>query len=220
MKRFVAAIAASSLLAACASAVPTIRFAPDASSAATGKTLVSVDQDAPGFTPFEAAGAAFGAIGGLAMASAASTFAQQNGIVDPAPAIEARLKAKLAQTYSATSGETVSMKGVKEATPYPKREGVLFVDAKTYFWQYIYFSFDWGHYAVQYNVLIQLVDGGTGKVLGQYDCKKKSHEDPKGAPTKEELLANKSELLNKLLTTMADACASEFEAEVLAPAAT
>ncbi len=97
-----------------------------------------------GFAPFEAAGAAFGAIGGLAMASAATTFAQQNGIVDPAPAIEARLKAKLAQTYSATSGETISMKGVKEATPYPKRDGVLFLDAKTYFWQYIYFSFDRG----------------------------------------------------------------------------
>lgn len=84
MKRFVAAIAASSLLAACATAVPTIRFAPDASSAARYKTLVSVDQDAPGFAPFETAGAAFGANGGLAMASAATTFARQNGIVDPA----------------------------------------------------------------------------------------------------------------------------------------
>lgn len=181
---------------------------------------MSVDQDAPGFTPFEAAGAALGAIGGLAKASAATTFAQQNGMVDPAPAIAARQKAKLAQTCSATTGEIISMKGVKEATPYPKRDGALFLDAKTYFWQSIYFSCDWGHYAVQYNVLIQLVDGGTGKVLGQYDCRKQSHEDPRGAPSKEELLANTSELLNKLLTTMAEACASEFEAEVLAPSAT
>lgn len=219
MIRSVAAVAASCLVAtACASAPQTIKLAPESVSLA-GKSLVSVDQDVPGFTPFEPAGAAFGAIGGLMMASAAATFAQQNGIVDPAPIIEESVKTKLASQYSTLSGDTLNLKGAKEGTPYPKRDGVLFVDAKTTYWQYVYFPMDWGRFKVQYNALVQLVDGESSKVLGQHFCVKESHTDSKSAPTKDQLLANRSELLNTLLVQMAQSCAADVNTNVLgAPA--
>ena len=153
------------------------------------------------------------------VAAAAEKFAQEHDIADPAPLIEERLKATLIQKYNSTAGETLDLMTAKDGTPYPKRDGVLFVDAKTTWWQYVYFPLDWGRFKVQYNAIVQLVDGESSKVVGQHFCAKESHTESKDAPTKDELLANKSELLNKLLVKMAEICSAEFNANVLgAPA--
>ena len=219
MKRSAFAAAALSLVVtACASAPEIIKLAPEDGATLAGRALVGVAQKAPGFTPFEPAGAAFGALGGLAMAAAAEKFAQEHDIADPAPLIEERLKATLTQKYKSTAGETLDLMTAKDGTPYPKRDGVLFVDAKTTWWQYVYFPLDWGRFKIQYNALIQLVDGPSSKVVGQYFCVKESHTESGTAPTKDQLLANKSALANELLQKLAGECAAEFETNVLAPA--
>lgn len=210
-----AAIVLSLLVSGCVSAPETIKMTPDDGATLTGRALVGVAQKAPGFTPFEPAGAAFGAIGGLAMAAAAEKFAQEHNIADPAPLIEERLKATLAQKYQSNVGETLDLMTAKDGTPYPKRDGVVFVDAKTTFWQYVYFPLDWGRFKIQYTALVQLVDGPSSKVVGQYFCVKESHTDSATAPTKDQLLANKSALANELLQKMAGECATEFEKNVL-----
>lgn len=210
-----AAVVLSLLVSGCVSAPETIKMTPDDGATLTGRALVGVAQKAPGFTPFEPAGAAFGAIGGLAMAAAAEKFAQEHNIADPAPLIEERLKATLAQKYQSNVGETLDLMTAKDGTPYPKRDGVVFVDAKTTFWQYVYFPLDWGRFKIQYTALVQLVDGPSSKVVGQYFCVKESHTDSATAPTKDQLLANKSALANELLQKMAGECATEFEKNVL-----
>jgi hypothetical protein len=218
MLRRASAIAVFCLIVqGCASAPAVIKLAPEHSTGLTGRALVGVAQKPPGFTPFEPAAAAFGAFGGLAMAAAAEKFAQENGIVDPAPLIEERVKASLAQAHGSSIGETLDLMAAKDGTPYPKRDGVLFVDAKTTYWQYVYFPLDWGRFKVQYNALVQLVDGPSSQVLGQYFCVKESHTDSATAPTKDQLLANNSALVNELLQKMAIECATEFETAVLTP---
>lgn len=210
-----AAVVLSLLVSGCVSAPETIKMTPDDGATLTGRALVGVAQKAPGFTPFEPAGAAFGAFGGLAMAAAAEKFAQEHNIADPAPLIEERLKATLAQKYQSNVGETLDLMTAKDGTPYPKRDGVVFVDAKTTFWQYVYFPLDWGRFKIQYTALVQLVDGPSSKVVGQYFCVKESHTDSASAPTKDQLLANKSALANELLQKMAGECATEFEKNAL-----
>ena len=167
-------------------------------------------------TPMRASSAAFGAIGGLAMASAARTYATAHGVVDPATHIETQLTALLQSRYGVqTVGDRLDMSAVRERTDYPINANVLYVDAKTYMWMQRYFSSNWGRFRIDYSTLIQIIDGATGRAVAQYDCRKSTPETPDNAPTLEELEANNGALMNQMLVQMADQCLAEFVATSL-----
>ncbi|WP_156767666.1 hypothetical protein [Candidatus Viadribacter manganicus] len=209
-------IALACMIGGCATSVETISVNNAGMSAYQNRTLVAVTQAAPGMTPMRASSAAFGAIGGLAMASAARNYASEHGVVDPATHIETQLTALLQSRYGIqTVGDRLDMSAVTERTDYPINSDLLYVDAKTYMWMQRYFSSNWGRFRIDYSTLIQIIDGATGRAVAQYDCRKFMPETPDDAPTLEELEANNGALMNQMLMRMADECLAEFAATSL-----
>lgn len=219
IKQMTAVGACAMALTACASAPKTIAFDPAAVASLNQRTLVPVMQEAPIFMPMRPEGAAFGAIGAIAMMAEGEGYAQRNGIVDPSLALEAHLTERMQAIYHLPAADSLNMRGAVAGTPYPTDASRLYVDAKVYNWGYIYFPFAWDRYKVNYSVMIHLVDGATGGVVGQYNCVKTSHDKADDAPKLGDLHLNGAALMNQLLTTMADECAAEFEAAVLNGAA-
>lgn len=213
-----AAAVCALLLSACVTPAETISFSAEQASALNGRTMVPLTQAPPDYMPMRASAAAFGALGGLAMAAEARTFAEEHGIVDPASRIEDRLMTALGERYGLAGGQRLDFTTAEEGTTYPQDSNALYVDAKTYTWMESYFPANWGRFRIYYNVVIQLIDGATGQPVGQLDCKKVSHQSAENAPALEELDANNSALRNELLAEMALACATEFETIVLGPA--
>ncbi|GAA0653804.1 hypothetical protein [Brevundimonas lenta] len=211
--RFVAIAVSALALSACAGP-KTIPL--DASHLAVQeRALVPVTQEAPIFMPMRASRAGFGMVGALAMIKEGETYAVENGIVDPSAELEARIQARMQEKFGARLGQRLDFTGAPAGTPYPVDAGSLYVDAKVYGWGYSYFPTDWTHFRVNYGVMIHLVDGAAGTVIGQYNCNKYSHTDSKTAPTLDQLLENNSALMNSTLKSMAEACAAEFDAQVL-----
>lgn len=215
MFRSVAAfLLALTLLSGCAGG-PTMKISPEALNALSGRTIVGADSSAPAFMHMTPAHGMFGGAGYILSASQADEFTRANGIVDPSPGIETRVKATLARLGSGQEGASVSLASTGGKVIYPKLPATLIVDARTTDWQYIYLPFDWGRYQVLYRSHTQLIDGETGNVKGEHHCFLRSPEDGKGAPTEPELLLNGSALLNSTLAKLADQCAAQFEKEVL-----
>lgn len=216
MKSTIIMLAMAACLLGCATSVETLSADNAAMSGYQNRTLVSVTQVPPGMTPMRASSAAFGAIGGLAMASAARTYAAEHGVVDPATHLETELTALLQSRYAISSvGERLDYSQATESADYPINPDVLYVDAKTYMWMQRYFSTNWGRFRIDYNTLIQIIDGATGRPIAQYDCRKSMPATPDEAPTLEELEANNGARMNEMLAAMADECLSEFVATSL-----
>ncbi|RZJ28010.1 MAG: hypothetical protein EON85_09960 [Brevundimonas sp.] len=221
IQRIIMIAAAAASLAACASANKTIAFDAAAVGPAEGRALVPVTQQPPGFMPMRASRAGFAMAGAFVMIAEGKTFAQENGIVNPATAIEDRLTAGMRERYGYRAGERLDMTGAVDGAPYPTAPGALYVDVKTTNWGFSYLPTNWARYRVNYMSVFQLVDGATNTVVGQYVCNKTSHPDGATAPSLEALLANGSALMNSTFAELANACAGEFNAAVLqqAPAA-
>lgn len=215
MQKALFAAMALGMLSACASAPPTIALDSTQLSAFHGRSVVGVTQAPPPLTPMRASSAAFGMLGGLAMASAAQSYAREHHVVDPATAIEDSLNATLVRDHQMIQGERLDVSAVTEEMDYPVRPEALYVDMKTYYWTQAYFAGNWGRFQLFYNALLQVIDGANGEPIAQYNCQKKSHESADNAPTLEELEANDSALMNQLLLEMANACRTEFETNVL-----
>ena len=219
IQRFMMIAAVTATLGACA-APKVIPFDAGAIGPAGSRTLVTVTQQPPGFMPMRASRAGFGAIGALAMIEEGKTYANENGIVDPATVVEGRLTEEMQRRFGYRPGERLSMVNAAPGAPYPTAPESLYVDIKTANWGYVYFPTNWARFRVQYMAVFHLVDGATSTVVGQYVCNKTSHPDAATAPSLDELLANRSALMNSTLVELANTCATEFSAAVLdAPAA-
>jgi len=220
IQRFIIIAAAAASLAACAGAPKTIAFDAAAMGPTGSRNLVPVTQQPPGFMPMHASRAGLGAIGAFAMIEEGKTYAQMYGIVDPATVVEGRLTEEMQRRFGYHPGERLNMTNAAAGASYPTAPGTLYVDIKTSNWGYVYFPTNWSRFRVQYAAVFHLVDGATNTVVGQYVCNKTSHPDAATAPSLDELLANRSALMNATLVELADTCAAEFRATVLgAPAA-
>lgn len=208
-------VASIAVLAGCASAPKTIPFNPAGVGGMEHRTLVPVTQAAPGFMPLQPSRAAFGVLGAAAMIAESKTYAAEKHIVDPSSVIEVALTQRLQNQYHLKAGPPIDMTGAPAKAPYPAAPGTLYIDAKVYHWGYAYFPMSWARYQVQYNTIIHLIDGASGGAVAQYDCKKVSHTDAATAPSLDDLLADKSALMNSTLEDMARASVAEFEAAVL-----
>ncbi|MFK0300568.1 hypothetical protein ACIQTU_15270 [Brevundimonas sp. NPDC090276] len=180
------------------------------------RSLVSVNQPAPVFLPMRPSTGALGMVGAAMMLSEGQTYAEAYHVKDPTPSLEADLTRRLQARYRIAAGEPMTMADTDAKAGYPVANGTLYVDARTFSWGYAYFPFNWGRYTVRYGAWMQVIDGATSKVIAQHQCLEDSHKDGSTAPTLDELLADRSALLNAELEKLALVCAAQFEAAALA----
>ncbi len=204
-------------LGGCASVNPTIKATPADLGALEGQPLTVVGYPAPSFTAMTAgkvaAGSLFGALGGAiagsSMNSAGDQIVAQNGVMDPAGSIAARLERDYAMRVRAPGINRVVNPGddsVKAVSQLAGGKGLVF-DLRTQAWMFTYFPTSWGRYRVSYVARARLIDAASGKLIGQVPCQYMSDQDENRAPTYDELLASQAALLKSRLESAAVNCA-------------
>jgi hypothetical protein len=78
----------------------------------------------------------------------------------------------------------------------------------------IYFSFDWTHYGLIYNVFVRVVDTSDGKVLAKARCFLKPNKTPE-SPTGEKMFADNAAVLKKMMADDAQECLPKLKEELL-----
>jgi hypothetical protein len=201
-------------LTGCVSA-PTKTMSQESTAQLSGKTVTSSQYVKPDFTAMTAGKAMFGMIGAVAMISAGNEIVRENGVADPALAISSQLTAKLQQkgmvtkenTAVATSDDLAPLAGTYGGSDY-------LIDVKTVNWNFVYYPTDWSHYKVMYVARIRLIDVAHKSVAGQVMCSS-TQENAQHPPTKDELLANRAELLKSYLSKAGNECVTLASSQVL-----
>lgn len=178
----------------------------------------------PPFTavePHTALFAAFGAVGGIAMAidqmSEGGKIVETNKIDDPGPSIAKSIAAHLAQE---THGPVI-------AIPLdPKHHGNsdlaasgvaaharYVVVADTWLWGFVYYPADLTHFHVTYFAGMEMIDAKSGQTILKAKC---NYHPVKAEEysTLPELTANQATTLKAQLQHAADHCAGEFIAKL------
>ncbi len=203
----------------CAS-TETVRLADNPGVSLAGKQLHSTREAPPSFlamTPIHGGLAAFGA---MAAFSEGDTLVVQEGIENPANMIEDAIARHLRSRHNAAgSGRALLFDDDKpdDLAAWARQNNVrdLIVDVETNGWGFNYQGFNFSSYTVGYSATFRLIDPATGDVLAQHFCSGGSHDDPEGAPTHDQLLANNAALLKSLLNQRAEACIAEITTQVL-----
>ena len=171
-----------------------------------------------------AAGIPFGLLGYVisqsAMTKAGNAIVQTYHVDDPAVALGASLRDKLAENDHLTVKDAAGVQAKSVYThdvigAYPGVGDIL--DVRTTDWTVTYLSFDLSHYGVQYGVEATLIDGRKHNVLATATC---SHTPKRsdGAPTHDELLANDAAQLKLLSAKAAERCLAEILPRLLGKA--
>lgn len=211
----VVAIAAASI-SGCVS-VPKQAVSEKAATGWSGKTIALTERPRAGFVAMTAGKGAFALIGAAAAIESGKTIVEENGIEDPAPHVSGELLQMAQARYGVVSA---SLPPVKVDTTDPKllskaaNGADLLLDVQSLGASFNYFPTQWGHYWVTSGLVVRLIDVHTGEVLGGGACRRDSRKDP-NPPTKDELLANKAELLKTILATQRDACRDELAPKLL-----
>lgn len=181
------------------------------------KTVTLTSREIPSFGATTAGKATFGLIGAAAMISAGNKIVSDNEVEDPAIHIGHQLAATLSQRMALqvqeTAGKQVKGGDVKQiAGSYASSDLVL--DVQTINWGFAYFPTDWNNYRVIYSAKLRLVDTKRRKLLAEGFCSRVP-EKSEGAPSHEELLADRAARLKSELRIAADQCIGEFTTKVL-----
>lgn len=216
--RWVAVAAVLTMTVGCAS-TETVRLADNPGASLTGKQLHSTREAPPSFLALTATHGAFAVVGVAAAAADGDTLVAQSGIEDPAPMIEDAIARHLRTRHGATSGRPLMFDDDKpgDLAAWGRQNNVrdLIVDVETNGWGFNYQGFNFSAYTVGYSANFRLIDPSTGEVLAQYFCSGGSHDDPDGAPSHDELVANNAALIKTLLNERAQACIDEITTQVL-----
>lgn len=224
MRNLMVAVLAASMMAGCIS-VPKQAVSDKAAGGWHGKSVALSDRPRPGFVATTAgkvaAGALFGVVGAIASQNAAlasgKTIVEENGIEDPAPRVSRELL-QIAQTRYGVVPATLTP--VKVDTTDAKQlakaaSGAdLLLDVQSLGAQFNYFPTNWSHYWVSSGLVLRVIDVRTGDVLGGGMCHRDSRKET-NPPTKDDLLANKAELLKEILATQRDSCRDELAQKFL-----
>lgn len=208
-------LAALAALSACT----TVQHRPltaESSASLNGKTVVQTQYQKPDFTAFTAAKAAFGLLGAAAMVSEGNDIVRDNDIADPALAISAGLGERLNKARGVT---VVPAKGNAAndeiATLITQANGAQYLlDVKTLGWMFNYYPTAWGSYKVTYNGRLRLIDAKSKEVAAESMCQTVQGDDA-NPPSKDQLLANKAELLKSYLAKAASSCVDVLSRDVL-----
>jgi hypothetical protein len=218
--------AADSVAGGGASSAAAIEVAAMQAAAPQGATAVAYVLPAgkPAFTAMEAHDAlfaAFGAVGGVAMAlnemSEGAKIVNDNGIDDPGPSIGKAIATHLAE---ASHGPVITL------SVDPKHHAVsdlaaaggsaharYVVVAGTMMWGIVYYAADLTHFHVTYFAALDLIDTQSGAVITKAKC---NYHPVKAEEysTKTELMANRAAALKAQMQHAADHCAGEFLAKL------
>jgi len=216
MKKIILLIMATIMLSGCASLN---KQAIDKSIVQTlkDKTITHTVREKPDFAAVTADKAAFALIGAVAMISAGNEIVAEHGIADPADEIAAGLAKALESRHGSQFVNSPVM--VSEDDPAliaASTKGAVkyIIDTQTINWSFGYFPTDWSHYRVIYVAKARLIDVDTKAVVAEGFCKHVP-ESNEGAPTYDQLLANKASLLKKKLSDAAGKCVTSLKAEML-----
>jgi hypothetical protein len=142
----------------------------------------------------------------------------RHGIPDPALRVVAQLGAALGEDVGAPP-----LGLVKEPIPSDDPQAIaarfergLVLDARTEYWELLYYPTDWSHYRLAYRASARLIEAPSGRVLWRDECVIESDETgPR--PTLEALEADGAALLKTMLEQAADACAARLRAGFAQP---
>jgi hypothetical protein len=211
MRYFTVAVLAASMVAGCVS-VPKQAVSEKAANGWRGKSVVLSDRPRAGFVAMTAGKGAFALIGAAAAIESGKTIVEENGIEDPAPVVSRDLL-KLAQTRYGVLAATlapvkVDTTDVKQLAKAASGADLL-LDVQSLGANFNYFPTQWGHYWVGSGLVLRVIDVRTGQVLGGGSCHRDSRKED-NPPTKDDLLANKAQLLKQILATQRDSCRDEL----------
>ncbi len=217
--RWMAVAAVLTMTVGCAS-TETVRLADNPGASLTGKQVHSTREAPPSFLALTATHGAFAVVGVAAAASDGDTLVAETGIEDPAPMIEDAIARHLRSRYGvAGTGRPLMFDEDKpdDLAGWARQNNVrdLVIDVETNGWGFNYQGFNFSSYTVGYSALFRLIDPATGDVLAQHFCSGASHDDPEGAPSHDDLLANDSALIKTLLAERAQVCIEEITTRVL-----
>lgn len=198
----------------------TVRLTDNPGVSLAGKELHSTREAPPSFTAMTPAHGAFAVVGVVAAIAEGDTLVAQAGIENPAATIEDAIAQHLRSRYRAAgSGQPLSFEDDKpgDLAAWARENNVrdLIIDVETNGWGFIYQGFNFGSYTVNYSAMFRLIDSSSGEIVAQHFCIGNSHEEPEGAPSHEDLLANDAALIKSLLDERARACIEEITTQVL-----
>ena len=216
MRNFIVATIAASVAMGCVS-VPKQAVSDKAAAGWRGKTVVLTERPRAGFVAMTAGKGAFALIGAAAAIESGKTIVEENGIEDPAPHVGVEFLHMAEARYGVVPSTLAS---VKIDTTDPKQlskaaSGAdLLLDVQSLGANFNYFPTQWGHYWVGSGLVVRVIDVHTGQVLGGGSCHRDTRKDA-NPPTKDDLLANKAELLKTILATQRDSCRDELASKLL-----
>jgi len=200
-------IVSSVWIAGCVSVQPRSIDA-QASTQLDGRSVTYVTRAKPSFAAMTAGKATFAVIGAVAAVSEGNSLIESNAIPDPAIDISLGL----ARLFERANHMTVVGPGVSAPADDAGRiaetarsRAEYVIDVRTVNWSLVYFPTNWTHYRVLYTTRARLIDTNSGKIVAEAACKQVPESDV-GAPTYDELLANKASLLKRTLATYGKRC--------------
>lgn len=168
-------------------------------------------------TPGGALGGGGGVLGGLGslelFREKGEALRTRHAIPDPALRVVAQLGAALGEDVGAPPAGLVP-EPVSSEDPRAIAAGFrsgLVLDARTEYWELLYYATDWEHYRLAYRASARLIEAPSGRVLWRDECLIESDENG-ASPTLAALEANGAALLKTMLEQAADACVARLRA--------
>jgi len=183
--------------------------------ALTGKSVTITRHDKPSFTAFTAGKAAFALLGAGAMIAAGNQIVRENEIADPADVLERELAAAVIKQYGLQlkAGPTPVVKGSKAKDIAATQSDVDYIlDLQSTGWMFAYIPSNWDAYWIGYSAHAQLINRVSGKAIADGICYSDTQKHPM-PPTKDDMLANKAQLLKDVTASLGWHCAQVFAKE-------
>lgn len=211
MKPILLALAGALLLAGCA----TVAEKPLASAGAesgpqAGQVIGYSGSKSNAIIALSPGKAAFGALGGLAMAADGMALVKDHDIRDPAEGMAHDLAADLAKARSAKlasgpipAGDLKAAEAAQVTTPYV-------VVVETLGWGFSYFPLDWTHYKVLYNSRLRLVSSASKGNAAVKNCTWDSDKAGRPKLTREQMLGSGATGLKAEIARGAAVCKQTF----------
>ena len=211
--------AAFAALALVLSGYASTRAAPvrqESTAAWQGKTITATQRDKRDFGAMTAGKAALSLVGMTAAFKAGNKIVRDNAVEDPAVAIRDALLEDLARSWQLTiipvSGMATGSSLKATAKQHPNAD--LLLDVRTFGWGFIYFLTDLRHYHVIYSVKLRLFDSRKSAVIAAGYCVREPY-NTRGAPSYDELLANRAARLKEELSKVGGECLAELRTNVI-----
>jgi hypothetical protein len=179
-----------------------------------GKLLAVTRHKKADFVAMTAGKATFALLGAGAMIVAGNKIVEENEITDPADILEHELAPAMAKHFAMTlkqgSGLLVDGSKPKEIIAVqPDADYIL--DLQSNGWNFGYYPTDWNTYWIGYAVQASLLDR-SGKQLAKMVCYTDTQKHPK-SPTKDDMLANKAQILKDVTASLAWKCLHRIAAQ-------